>query len=43
MFENKLEELGIRHKLIKPKMPRHNGKVRMKNLKNELRKSVTYV
>ena len=27
MFEKKLEELGIRHKLIKPKTPRHNGKV----------------
>ena len=27
MFEKKLEELGIKHKLIKPKTPRHNGKV----------------
>ena len=27
MFEKKLEELGIQHKLIKPKTPRHNGKV----------------
>jgi transposase len=26
MFENKLEELGIKHKLIKPKTPRHNRK-----------------
>ena len=27
MFEKRLEEMGIRHKLIKPKTPRHNGKV----------------
>jgi transposase InsO family protein len=27
VFEKKLEELGIRHKLIKPRTPWHNGKV----------------
>ena len=27
LFESKLEKLGIRHKLIKPYTPRHNGKV----------------
>ena len=27
MFELKLEYLGIKHKLIKPRTPRHNGKV----------------
>lgn len=27
LFEEALEEAGIRHKLIKPKTPRHNGKV----------------
>ena len=27
MFEKKLEEKGIRHKMIKPYTPRHNGKV----------------
>lgn len=26
MFENKLAELGIRRKLIRPYTPRHNGK-----------------
>jgi len=31
MFEKKLEELGIRHKLIKPRTPRHNGKVERQN------------
>ena len=27
MFEKKLKELGIEHKLIRPRTPRHNGKV----------------
>ncbi|MBF1063923.1 MAG: transposase [Peptostreptococcus sp.] len=27
MFEQKLKELNIKHKLIKPYTPRHNGKV----------------
>ncbi len=27
MFEKKLAELGIKHKLIRPYTPRHNGKV----------------
>ena len=27
LFESKLKKLGIRHKLIKPYTPRHNGKV----------------
>ena len=27
MFENKLADLGIKHKLIRPYTPRHNGKV----------------
>lgn len=26
-FETELEELGIEHRLIKPRMPEHNGKV----------------
>ncbi len=37
MFENKLEELGIRHKLIKPKTPRHNGKVERSHRKDQER------
>ncbi len=32
--ENKLEELGIRHKLIKPRTPRHNGKVERSHRKD---------
>ena len=35
MFEMKLEELGIEHKLIKPKTPRHNGKVERKHTQND--------
>lgn len=27
MFEKRMEEMGIEHKLIKPRTPRHNGKV----------------
>lgn len=36
-FEKKLEELGIRHKLIKPKTPRHNGKVERSHRKDQER------
>ena len=35
MFEKKLEELGIRHKLIKPKTPSHNGKVERSHRKDQ--------
>ena len=34
MFENKLEQLGIRHKLIKVYTPRHNGKVERSHRKD---------
>ena len=37
MFENKLKELGINHKLIKPKTPRHNGKVERSHRKDQER------
>ncbi|MBE5806046.1 MAG: CHAP domain-containing protein [Clostridiales bacterium] len=37
LFENKLEELGIRHKLIKPYTPRHNGKVERSHRKDQER------
>ena len=37
MFEKKLEGLGIRHKLIKPKTPRHNGKVERSHRKDQER------
>lgn len=37
MFENKLKELGIKHKLIKPKTPRHNGKVERSHRKDQER------
>lgn len=37
MFEKKLEELGIRHKLIKPKTPRHKGKVERSHRKDQER------
>ena len=37
MFEKKLEELGIKHKLIKPKTPRHNGKVERSDRKDQER------
>lgn len=37
MFEKKLEELGIRHKLIKPMTPRHNGKVERSHRKDQER------
>ena len=36
-FEKKLEELGIKHKLIKPKTPRHNGKVERSHRKDQER------
>ncbi len=34
LFETKLKELGIRHKLIKPFTPRHNGKVERSHRKD---------
>lgn len=34
LFEEKLKELGIRHKLIKPYTPRHNGKVERSHRKD---------
>lgn len=37
MFEKKLEELGIKHKLIKPRTPRHNGKVERSHRKDQER------
>jgi len=37
MFEKALEEGGIEHKLIKPKTPRHNGKVERSHRKDQER------
>ena len=37
LFESKLENLGIRHKLIKPYTPRHNGKVERSHRKDQER------
>lgn len=37
LFEQKLKELGIRHKLIKPRTPRHNGKVERSHRKDQER------
>ena len=37
MFEQKLEELEIKHKLIKPYTPRHNGKVERSHRKDQER------
>ena len=37
MFETRLEELGIKHKLIKQKTPRHNGKVERSHRKDQER------
>lgn len=34
LFEEKLKELGIIHKLIKPYTPRHNGKVERSHRKD---------
>ena len=34
LFEEKLKEFGIRHKLIKPYTPRHNGKVERSHRKD---------
>ena len=34
LFENKLKDLGIRHKLIRPFTPRHNGKVERSHRKD---------
>ena len=35
MFEKKLETLGIKHKLIRPRTPRHNGKVERSHRKDQ--------
>ena len=35
IFEKKLETLGIKHKLIRPKTPRHNGKVERSHRKDQ--------
>jgi transposase InsO family protein len=37
LFEKRLRQLGIRHKLIKPKTPRHNGKVERSHRKDQER------
>ena len=37
MFEKKLKELGIEHKLIRPRTPRHNGKVERSHRKDQER------
>ena len=37
LFEQKLEELGIKHKLIRPRTPRHNGKVERSHRKDQER------
>lgn len=37
MFQEKLEEKGIKHKLIKPYTPRHNGKVERSHRKDQER------
>ena len=36
-FENALARIGIKHKLIKPKTPRHNGKVERSHRKDQER------
>ena len=37
LFEKTAAELGIRHKLIRPHTPRHNGKVERQHRTDELR------
>ena len=37
MFEKALREQGIEHKLIRPKTPRHNGKVERSHRKDQER------
>ena len=37
MFEQKLKELNIKHKLIKPYIPRHNWKVERSHKKEQER------
>jgi transposase InsO family protein len=37
LFEKKLEEIGIEHKVIKPHTPRHNGKVERSHRKDQER------
>lgn len=36
MFENKLIQLGVKHKLIRPYTPRHNGKVERSHRENQV-------
>ena len=42
LFEKKLSELGIRHKLIRPFTPRHNGKVERSHRKDNERFYATH-
>ena len=42
IFQLRLEQLGIRHKLIKPYTPRHNGKVERSHRKNNERFYATH-
>ena len=42
LFENTLKELGIRHKLIRPYTPRHNGKVERSHRKDNERFYATH-
>ena len=37
LFEKKLKELGIEHKLIRPRTPRHNGKIERSHRKDQER------
>ena len=42
LFEEKLKRYGIRHKLIKPYTPRHNGKVERSHRKDNERFYATH-
>lgn len=42
LFEEKLRKYGIRHKLIKPRTPRHNGKVERSHRKDNERFYATH-
>ena len=42
LFEEKLKRYGIRHKLIKPRTPRHNGKVERSHRKDNERFYATH-
>ena len=43
LFEKRLEEYGIRHKLIRPYTPRHNGKVERSHRKDNERFYATHL